>query len=256
MMERITPDHVIRYHTKNVGIRTEDIGVAPTTIVSWMPHVVTAIAKRMGGKLSPHWLYGEHSPLYTAELDGHPISIAHIRVGAPATVMTLEELIACGARQIICLGYAGSLQPSAPIGSLIVPTACVSDEGTSRHYVEDIALLTADPQIVAELSHSAEQKRMKLHAGTVWTTDAPYREFVETIETHQQGRVLAVDMETSAVFALCHHRRVKAGVMLVVSDELWHEWTPAFGSPELDVAMNHAIDIVLSACNVLVHRKM
>lgn len=254
MKERITPEQVIAYHTRMSRIAVRDIGVAGTVIASWIPHLVRSLAEKVGGRQSARWLYGEHSPLYGGSLDGVPVSVAHLRVGAPATVMTLEELIACGARQILCLGYAGSLQPSAPVGSLVVPTGCVCDEGTSRHYVEAGAALAPDKGLEAAIERAGREAGVRLAAGAVWSTDAPYREFVETIEEHRGRGVVAVDMETSAVFAVCRHRGVRAAVLLVVSDELWHEWRPAFGSPELDAAAGRASEILLSACRALVAR--
>jgi purine-nucleoside phosphorylase len=44
-------------------------------------------------------------------------------------------------------------------------------------------------------------------------------------------------METSAMYALGQFRKVEVCNLLVVSDELWKEWNPAFFSSELQKAM-------------------
>lgn len=40
-------------------------------------------------------------------------------------------------------------------------------------------------------------------------------------------------METSAMYALGQFRDMEVCNLLIVSDELWKDWNPAFGSDEL-----------------------
>lgn len=107
MDERITPQMSIDYYTSLHGIRVEDLGVAPITIVSWSPGVVRSLAEAVGAQPSSLWMYGERNPLYAGQVNGRPVSIVMLPVGAPGTVMLMEELIACGARLFVGLGMAG-----------------------------------------------------------------------------------------------------------------------------------------------------
>jgi len=77
------------------------------------------------------------------------------------------------------------------------------------------------------------------------TTDAPYRELISKIEAYGRQGVLGVDMETSAMYALGQVRYVDVCNLLVVSDELSHEWRPAFGQTELLQALQRAQRVVL-----------
>ena len=236
MKERITPDQVVRHHAKLCSIRAEDIVIAPLLVVSWVKPAVERIARSLDCKPCKHWLYGDDCPAFTGSANGHAVSVGVLRVGAPTTVMMLEEFIACGARTIIGLGYAGSLQPTLPIGSIIIPTECVSNEGTSAHYVNDPSQIRANRDLVEGLSGLAKEQGTPVRAGKSWTTDAPYKEYMHVIDGHQRDGVLGVDMETSAMYALAAHRKVRSANVLVVSDELWHDWNPAFGTPQLDQA--------------------
>ena len=246
MKERITPAQVVRHHAKLCGIRVEDIAIAPLLMVSWIKPAVERIAGLLACSPCKHWLYGDSCPAYTGSVNGRAVSVGLLRVGAPTTVMMLEEFIACGARTIVGLGYAGSLQPSFPVGSIILPTACISDEGTSAHYVDDPSHIHASTDLVEALSESAKEQRVPVRAGTCWTTDAPYKEFAHLVERYQRNGVLGVDMETSAMYALAAHRNVRAANVLVVSDELWRDWNPAFGTPHLDRATDAACDLLVS----------
>jgi uridine phosphorylase len=161
--------------------------------------------------------------------------------------MMMEEMIACGARRFIGLGWAGSLQPNAPIGTLLIPTTCVREEGTSFHYLPANAVFGADAQLAARLEAAARASGTTTWSGPLWTIDAPYRELRSKVETYRQQGVLGVDMETSAMYALGQYRGVAVCNLLVVSDELWDEWNPAFRTPSLTAANELAESIVLAA---------
>ena len=53
-------------------------------------------------------------------------------------------------------------------------------------------------------------------------------------------------METSAMYVLGLVRGVDVANVLAVSDELWHDWNPAFGSDRLNNALDRACEIVLT----------
>jgi uridine phosphorylase len=93
----------------------------------------------------------------------------------------------------------------------------------------------------------AQSEGANVASGSLWTTDAPYRELVSKIESYRQQGVLGVDMETSAMYALGLFRGVEVCNLLVVSDELWHEWRAAFRTPELREATESAQRVILSS---------
>jgi uridine phosphorylase len=255
---RITPQHVVQHNITRKEIDIESIGVAPVVVLSWGTKVVEWIAGNLDAELSPHWFYGDRESLYTAEIDGQKVSVARVPVGAPGTVMHMEEMIACGAHTFIGLGWAGAcgahtfiglgwaggLQPHTAIGQLLIPTACVRQEGTSPHYIEDEGRIKPDPGLVDLLTAAARAEGLAVHHGTQWTTDAPYRELVSQIETYRGQGVLGVDMETSAMYALGQYRKVRVANLLVVSDEVWREWRPAFGTKTLVQSTKRAQKVV------------
>ncbi len=154
--------------------------------------------------------------------------------------MMMEEMIACGGRTFLGLGSVGSLRPEAKIGAFIVPTSCVSEEGTSVHYVKDATSLRPSQRLLTALDSAAKNFDTNIITGPIWTTDAPYRELISKIETYRKQGIVGVDMETSAMYALGQVRGVDVCNLLVVSDELWKMWKPAFGSTQLRRAMDRA----------------
>lgn len=251
MSERFTPRAAVEYWASQHNVSIDQLGLTPTVIGSWNASTVKSLAKAIGAKRSPSWWWGPRFPLYTGKVSGREISIVNLPLGAAATALVMEELIACGARVFIGLGYAGSIQPEAPIGTCFIPTSCIREEGTSPHYLSGEEGLRPSQRLVRSLEKARVRKGVVAYTGPIWTTDAPYREMVTTIEEYRLRNVLGVDMETSAMYALGVYRNVEVCNFLVVSDELWRDWKPAFGSPELKHAIREAEGTVLDAVGTL-----
>ncbi len=170
------------------------------------------------------------SRLYFDRRNPDGYSVTGPFIGAPYAVMLLETLIAWGARQIIFLGWCGAVGEKVKIGDIILPTSAFIDEGTSRHYRagENGCLQTSFPML-SKIRQAMENNQISFHEGTVWTTDAVYRETRPAVAAHQQNGVLAVEMEISALYSVAQFRGVNLGGVLVVSDELSSlEWRPGF----------------------------
>ena len=252
MQDRITPQMVIEHHTRRRGIHIEEIGIRPIVVVSWGQRIIEWLAKKTGADPSPHWMYSDRELLYVGEINGQEVSFVRLPIGAPGSVARMEEMVACGAKTIIGLGWAGSLQPDIPIGSYLIPSACTRQEGTSPHYLDDESDILPDDGLAAALQGAAESAGCRTHIGLHWTTDAPYREPVDTIEAYRRRGVLGVDMETSAMYALGVFRGVRVANLLVISDEVWREWNPAFGTDALVKASMKAGEIVLRCVSDLI----
>jgi len=242
----ISPEDYINYYVSTRGISIEDIGVAPIVVISWSAGVVKSLAEQAGAIRQKHWMGGDLNCLYTKGDFGQGVSFLHSMVGAPATVMLMEELIACGARAFIGLGWAGSLQPNITAGSLILPTNCISEEGTSAHYHSEVKP-TANKNLKSGLLNAADSLNYNITVGKQWTTDAPYRELKEKVNRYAKLGVLGVEMETSAMYALGAFRGVKVCNLLTISDELFADWNPKFSSDEVSKGTNRAKEIILEA---------
>ncbi|MGH2349180.1 MAG: nucleoside phosphorylase [bacterium] len=241
---------LVDYAAKQRGVAIEDFGVAPVVVLSWARRTVQSLAEATGAQLPQHWMYGEQYPLYTGSVEGHRISFTRVPIGAPATIVRMEEMIACGARVFLGLGNAGGLQPEAPIGTCLIPTACVREEGTSAHYISRETPVRPSSRLVEAVRTACQAEGIEVLSGPVWTTDAPYRELVSKIEAYRRQGVLGVDMETSAMYALGQVRGADVCNLLVVSDELWREWHPAFGQSALLEAMQRAERAILRCVSV------
>ncbi len=191
------------------------------------------------------------SEVLTGSYNGVPVSLAGPMLGAPQSVVVLERMIALGARKIIAAGWCGSLRTDIKIGDIVIPSGAISEEGTSAHYPG--VGCTPSGTLVESLRSSLAGSSLtsagvKIHEGTVWTTDAPFRETCAKLEAFQANGVLSVDMETSALFTVSRFRGVDLAVVLVVSDDLsGPKWVHGFREPAFHESRKKAIQSILAA---------
>jgi purine-nucleoside phosphorylase len=56
----------------------------------------------------------------------------------------------------------------------------------------------------------------------VWTTDAPYRETRQQLDSYGEEGVLAVEMQAASLFALAHARNALIAIVAHVSNAIDH----------------------------------
>lgn len=193
------------------------------------------------------------SEAYTGECEGVPVALTGPMLGAPQAVMVLEKMIALGVKRVIAVGWCGSLQGRVTVGDVVVPTDALSEEGTSAHYPVAVAggpgpSIELRDRIIAGLV----ARGVSVHGGSVWTTDAPYRETRGKVRKYQQSGILAVDMETSALFTLAAYRQIQLAVVLTVSDELHSlHWVHGYRASKFLETREKVVDSVLSVIAVV-----
>jgi purine-nucleoside phosphorylase len=193
------------------------------------------------------------SRLYFDRRNPGGFSVVGPFVGAPYAVMLLETLIAWGVRQIIFVGWCGAVSEKVKIGDVILPTSVFIDEGTSKHYgAAGNSQLQADFPMLSKLRQMLNKNSCDYHEGTIWTTDAIYRETSAKIKNFQKKNVLAVEMETSSLFTVAKFREVDLGAILVVSDELSSlKWKHGFKSERFRIGRHIASGIILELCRII-----
>jgi len=159
-------------------------------------------------------LWGYTGP---ALIDGELLTVQSTGMGGPSTAIVASELIDLGARQLLRVGTCGGLDPSLELGSLLVATEAIGDDGTSQA----LAMLDpgrgdrfpASPLLLGALLKSAAA------SGPIVSSDL----FYDAGDRHERWRAAgaqAVEMEAATLFVLAARRGVEAGCALLVSDTL------------------------------------
>ena len=227
----VTPSAMVRNLThRRIGAKA--LQVEACALICVLRHDLRAFVKLLQGELMRPWK--GYREVYRGYVGEGRVTIAHPLFGAPNCVALAEELASFGMQRALFVGYCGSLQQGVRAGDIIVPTEAIREEGTSFHYLP--SGLSAQPhQGIQDIILGALQRNtVPSHQGTIWTTDAIYRETKGKVKRYQDAGVLGVEMELAALFAFGMAQKVAIGGMLVVTDELSSgRWRPRFFSPQL-----------------------
>ena len=164
-----------------------------------------------------------HTKMYLLEMDGTCCGIIPRTIGGPYAVLIAEQLRASGARLILGLTSAGRISSSLPLPSFVVATSAVRDEGTSFHYLPPAEKVDCPTPITDLLMDEMSRLASTVVKGSVWTTDAPYRETTAQLQQYAAAGVLAVEMQAASLFAFATARKVSVGVVAHVTNATDHQ---------------------------------
>ena len=169
--------------------------------------------------------------VWTGTLNGARVSVCSTGIGGPSAAIALEELVECGAHTFIRVGTCGGVAPEVHGGDLVVATAAVRQEGTSREYMPLDYPAAASFDIVRALADEAERLKYPVHIGVIQSKDSFYGEIRPermpvAAQLTQQWKallaagVLASEMESAALFVASAYLHVRCGTVLNV---LWND---------------------------------
>lgn len=158
---------------------------------------------------------------WTGFYKGIEISVTSTGMGCPSTAIAVEELINIGAECFIRIGSTGGLQPYLQVGDLVISTAAMKCEGTSKAYVPDVFPSVADfdltSLIIDAAADMAEERDFKFYYGKTVSSDAFYREDDAWVQKMNGLGLLSVEMEASAIYTVCHLRGKRGAMISAVS---------------------------------------
>jgi len=176
------------------------------------------------------------------------VGIGDFGIGGPVVAAKMEEFIAWGVKQFISIGTAGSLQPKAGIGDLIVCEKAIRDEGTSHHYLPPTKYIHAPRRMTNQLQNLLKKAALPFHIGSSWTTDSFYRQTAQEVQHFQKEGVLTVEMEAAALFAVAHYHQIDLAAMFVISDtHTGLNWQPHLEDKRTHDGLNSLLKIALEA---------
>lgn len=167
---------------------------------------------------------------YTGYYKRRKISVTSTGIGCPSTAIATEELINIGAKILIRVGTCGgALKRNIPLGSIIIPTASVREEGTTKEYLPPEFPAVADFSVTNNLINAAQRLNYKYFVGIDRTHDAFYArsEMLKNWgKIYQDQRMknwdyplISSQMECSVIFLISLIRGIRAGAVLAVNAE-------------------------------------
>jgi uridine phosphorylase len=219
----VDPRRLVEHYCEQRGFAADELGIKPVVVGTFSASLTRYLAQSCDAVRADRWSEWKNDAFVLEDA----LSIVTFPIGAPATVAMFEDMAACGMRTLITTGAAGSLQPEAPIGAIVLPTSAIREEGTSHHYAPHDEPAEADATLVADLRAALDARNVDYREGVNWTTDAPYREHRQKVDLYRRAGVVTVDMELSALYTVARVRGVRCAAIVAVSDELHGEtWDP------------------------------
>jgi uridine phosphorylase len=167
---------------------------------------------------------------WTGTYEGVHVSVVSTGIGCPSTAIAIEEVIEGGGQILIRVGTCGGAwRNDIPCGSVVLPSACTREEGTTLEYVPPSFPSIADPDVLQVLRAYALSQNIPAFIGINRTHDAYYGSmsqrdqwkevFINARVSQDKCPILTSEMECSVFFILASLRGVKAGAVLAVNAE-------------------------------------
>jgi len=159
---------------------------------------------------------------YTGTYKGKRVSIQGTGMGIPSISIYLNELITnYQAKNLIRIGSCGSMQPNIKIRDVILAMSASTDSYINKIRFNGMDYAsTANFNLLKKAYDIAMEKGISVKVGSVLTTDSFYHDDPNSWKHWADYGVLAVEMETAALYTLAAKFKVNALSVLTVSDSL------------------------------------
>lgn len=167
---------------------------------------------------------------------------------SPAIATQAEDLIACGVRELIHVGYAGGLQKDMKPGDIVITDGAYNDTAVARLYGFDYEMIESTAMLSNELQGLFIQKSIPVVRGRTWTTDAGYHETVLQVQSYRNKNALCVEMEGVGLFTIANYRGCMASGIYIVSDVFEEEdWRLGWDGTEISLAVNKVLRVIIES---------
>jgi uridine phosphorylase len=187
-------------------------------IITFFKEVILSLLN--DGDITPYLTLTGENTLEIYKYKDSDVAIFHGIIGGAACGGFLEECIALGVEHVMFCGGAGSLIKEITVGKLMIVEKAIRDEGFSYHYLKPSRYVEANPNVNRLIERHLKDKHIEYIKGTIWTTDAFYRETKDKIQLRIQDGALLVDMEQAGLLALAKFRGFNYGAIIYSGDDV------------------------------------
>ncbi|HEY8534067.1 MAG TPA: purine-nucleoside phosphorylase [Micromonospora sp.] len=160
---------------------------------------------------------------FTGSYQGVRVSVQGSGMGMPSAAIYVHELVTeYGVRTLIRVGSCGALTDDLRLRDVLAASATSTDSNMNR--VRFAGLVdyapVADFGLLRTAVDVADRHGVPLRVGPVFSTDTFYPDRADLYDTLADFGVLAVEMESAALYTIAARYRCRALTLLTVSDHL------------------------------------
>ena len=158
---------------------------------------------------------------FTGTYQGVPVSVQGTGMGMPSASIYTHELInEYGVSMLVRVGSCGALAPSLNLRDVIAAIGASTDSAMNRVRFQGLVdyAPVADFGLLRAAVDAAERRSIPMRVGPIMSADTFYADRPDLFDTLEQYGVLAVEMETAALYTTAARSGYHALTVLTVSD--------------------------------------
>ncbi len=157
---------------------------------------------------------------FTGSFEGHRLSVMASGMGMPSAAIYITELVRhYDVSTIIRVGTAGVYQPELQLRQIVAATDAVTNSNMPE-LIGAPTPIAASPRMLDVIRDVSAAQGTDIHLGTVFTSDIFYEQNSDAQDHHTANGVLAVEMETAALYSVCAVEGAEALSMFTLTDHL------------------------------------
>lgn len=160
---------------------------------------------------------------FTGRYQGVEVSVQGSGMGMPSCSIYAHELInEYGVTTLIRVGSCGALTESLKLRDVIAASGSCTDSAMNRMRFGGLIdyAPVADFFLLRSAVDAAERRGIQVHVGPILAADAFYTDRPDLYDTLADYGVLAVEMESAALYTIASRYKARALTLLTVSDHI------------------------------------
>ncbi len=232
------------------------------------PERVPKIAEKLSGVSNVRRI--REYNIMSGNVSGERVIVASTGIGGPSAAILVEELANLGTDTFIRIGTSGGISDGLGKGDLVITTAVLRKDGTSRSYVPEGFPAAAHHEVVRALVDASESRKCNFQVGVTLSVDGFYSEnrvvekgelgsmshngFIlpsrrnDLVDAKRLG-VKNIEMELGTVLALTTLWGLRGGGICLVSDVA--PWHPTEELIDPEQGMDICIDVAIEALRTI-----
>ncbi|RZU50743.1 purine-nucleoside phosphorylase [Krasilnikovia cinnamomea] len=188
---------------------------------------------------------------YTGTWRGVPVSVQGTGMGMPSASIYTHELInEYGVRSVIRIGSCGAIIDSLKLGDVVAAIGSATDSNMNRVRFDGLIdyAPVADFGLLRTAAEVAEGRGVPMRVGPILAADAFYSDRPDLYGRLADYGVLAVEMESAAIYTTAARYGARALTILTVSDHITREerMTPAEREQGFDNMVQIGLDTAIA----------
>ncbi|WP_229067668.1 purine-nucleoside phosphorylase [Actinoplanes sp. DH11] len=160
---------------------------------------------------------------FTGTWKGHRVSVQGSGMGMPSASIYTHELInEYGVKSLIRIGSCGALAMDLNLGDVVAAIGSATDSNMNRSRFDGLIdyAPVADFGLLRTAVEIAEGQGVPMRVGPILAADAFYTDRPDLYDALAEYGVLAVEMESAAIYTIAARYGAKALTILTVSDHI------------------------------------